>query len=36
MKIKKMKFEVKDFILKKSELKPEGPVYTNIERYSLE
>ena len=36
MKLRKVKFVVKDFILKKSELKPEGPVYTNLETYNLE
>ena len=35
MKIKPIKFKVKEFILKKSELKPEGPIYTDIERYKL-
>jgi 2'-5' RNA ligase len=35
IKTKKIKFEVREFILKKSELKPEGPVYTDIERYKL-
>jgi len=35
MKIKKIKFQVRDFILKKSELKSDGPVYTNIETYEL-
>ncbi len=36
MKIKKVKFQVKEFVLRKSELKSEGPVYTNIKEYSLE
>jgi len=36
IKTKKVKFQVKEFILKKSELKREGPSYTNIEEYSLE
>jgi len=36
IKTKKIKFKVKDFILKKSELKPEGPVYENIEKFGLE
>jgi 2'-5' RNA ligase len=36
MKIKKIKFEVKEFIFKKSELRPEGPIYTDIQRYKLE
>ena len=30
-----VKFKIKEFILKKSELKPEGPVYSNIEKYEL-
>ena len=29
------KFAVKNFILKKSELKPEGPIYTDLGRYNL-
>jgi 2'-5' RNA ligase len=33
---KKIKFVVRDFVLKKSELRPEGPVYNNIEVYDLE
>lgn len=36
MKIKKIKFKVNDFIFKKSELRPDGPIYTDIERYKLE
>ena len=36
IKTKKIRFQVKDFILKKSELKPEGPIYTNLETYSAE
>lgn len=36
IKVKKIKFIVKDFVLKKSELKEEGPVYSNIEKYCLE
>ena len=36
VKTKKIKFNVEEFILKKSELKPEGPVYTDIEKYKLE
>jgi len=36
IKTKKIIFEVKDFIFKKSELKSDGPVYTDIERYKLE
>jgi 2'-5' RNA ligase len=35
-KTKKIKFDVREFILKKSELLPEGPVYTALEKYSLE
>jgi len=35
LKHRPIKFEVKDFILKKSELKIEGPVYSDIERYDL-
>ncbi len=35
MKCKEMKFRVSEFVLKKSELKPEGPVYTDLERYKL-
>ena len=33
MKIKPIKFKVSEFVLKKSELKPEGPIYSDIERY---
>ena len=36
IKVKKIKFAVKEFVLKKSELRPEGPVYGNMERYKLE
>jgi RNA 2',3'-cyclic 3'-phosphodiesterase len=36
IKTKKIKFKVKNFVLKKSELKEEGPVYTDLERYELE
>ncbi|MFA5173939.1 MAG: RNA 2',3'-cyclic phosphodiesterase [Candidatus Pacearchaeota archaeon] len=36
MKTEKITFKVKDFVIKKSELKPEGPVYTDIKRYELE
>lgn len=36
IKPKKIKFQVKDFVLKKSELFPEGPVYSDLERYYLE
>jgi len=35
MKIKEIRFLVKEFVLKKSELKPGGPVYSDIERYNL-
>jgi 2'-5' RNA ligase len=35
IKVKKIKFRVKDFFLKKSELKPEGPVYEDLEEYIL-
>ncbi len=33
--IKKIKFIAKEFFLKKSELKPEGPIYSNLEKYAL-
>jgi 2'-5' RNA ligase len=33
---RKIKFEVKDFCFKKSELKIDGPAYSDIEKYSLE
>lgn len=36
IKVKKVKFTVRDFVLKKSELKEEGPVYTDMGKYSLE
>jgi 2'-5' RNA ligase len=36
VKIKKIGFKVDRFFLKKSELKPEGPVYFDIEKYNLE
>jgi len=36
MKIKKMKFKIKSFFLRKSELFSEGPVYKNIGKYNLE
>lgn len=36
LKIKKLKFKVDRFFLMKSELMPEGPVYEDLERYSLE
>jgi len=35
MKIKPIKFKISQFVLKKSELKPEGPIYSDIERYNL-
>ena len=35
MKVKETKFKVTEFVLKKSELKPEGPVYTDLVRYKL-
>ena len=36
LKQRKIKFVVKDFCFKKSELKPSGPVYTDITRYNFE
>lgn len=36
IKAKKIKFKVEKFFLKKSELKPEGPVYEDIGEYKLE
>lgn len=36
IKTKKIKFKVNEFILKKSELRPEGPVYSDIEKYKLD
>ena len=36
IKTKKMSFKVSEFFLKKSELMSEGPVYTDLEKYSLE
>lgn len=36
IKLKKIKFKVEKFFLKKSELKPEGPVYEDIGEYMLE
>ncbi len=33
IKTKKISFKVKEFILKKSELKSEGPIYANIEKF---
>jgi 2'-5' RNA ligase len=35
IKVKKINLKIKDFCLKKSELKPEGPVYSDLEKYSL-
>ena len=35
IKTKNIKFEVKEFFLKKSELMPEGPIYEDLERYKL-
>ncbi|MDP2925635.1 MAG: RNA 2',3'-cyclic phosphodiesterase [Nanoarchaeota archaeon] len=35
IKPKKLKFYIKEFYLKKSELLSEGPVYSDIEKYSL-
>ena len=35
IKPKEIEFQVKEFSLKKSELKPEGPVYSDIENYIL-
>lgn len=35
IKCKKIKFKVEKFFLKKSELKPNGPIYTTIEEYNL-
>jgi 2'-5' RNA ligase len=35
MKIKNMKFKVNSFVLKKSTLFPEGPVYEDLEEYKL-
>ncbi len=35
MKAKEIKFKVEKFFLKKSELMPSGPVYSNIEEYIL-
>lgn len=36
IKTKSIKFKVSEFVLKKSELQPEGPVYSDIERCKLE
>ena len=35
VKTKPVKFKISEFILKRSELKPEGPVYSDIEKYSV-
>ncbi len=35
VKARRIGFEVKDFVLKSSELFPEGPVYSDVERYEL-
>jgi 2'-5' RNA ligase len=35
IKTKKIKFKIKEFYLKKSELKPEGPIYSNLEIFNL-
>jgi len=35
IKPRKIKFRVNEFILKKSELRPEGPVYEDLEKYKL-
>jgi len=35
LKHRKIKFQIKEFVLKKSELMPDGPVYTDLERYKL-
>jgi len=34
--VKEIKFKIKEFKLKKSELKPLGPVYTDLEVYHLD
>ena len=36
IKVKKIKFAVKDIVLKKSELKSEGPAYENLDKYLLD
>jgi len=36
IKIKDLRFRVKEFILKESELTKEGPIYADVEKYSLE
>lgn len=35
IKVRKINFKVNEFALKKSELKSEGPIYSNIEKFSL-
>ncbi len=35
IKVKKIRFKIKSFFLKKSELSPEGPVYSDIGEYKL-
>ncbi len=36
IRVKEIRFKVSEFVLKKSELTSEGPVYSDIERYTLE
>ncbi len=36
LKHRPIKFEVKEFILKKSELTPDGPVYTDLKKFHLD
>lgn len=36
IKIKKIEFDVDQFFLKKSELRPAGPIYSDLGKYSLE
>jgi 2'-5' RNA ligase len=36
LKHREVKFKVKDFIFKKSELRPDGPVYSDLEKFKLE
>jgi 2'-5' RNA ligase len=35
IKVKKNNFEISEFILKKSELTPQGPIYTDLQRYKI-
>ena len=35
LKHRKIKFKINEFILKKSELMPEGPIYSNLEKFKL-